>query len=146
MSHGPTNPAEQYFNKGLWGWAGSAWRKLALVFGYTSGLHEEQSLTSAAGGNEMLSFTTVPSGELWVVTGWTAFSVTGNPGQVRALINTGSGQKQYWRSATVVAQEAIAFPCPVYCPAGTEIKTQYRTCTAGDVIFSNIVGYKMEVN
>lgn len=64
---GPVQPTEPYFNKGLWGWSGSQWRKLSLLWGYTDRLAETVAHVKVGGGNYVMAVGTVPAGEVWTV-------------------------------------------------------------------------------
>lgn len=65
---GITDPAEAYFKDGQWGWDGTQWRKLPLVFGYSGLLGILVSDTDLAAGSVHLPTSTVPAGYLWIVT------------------------------------------------------------------------------
>lgn len=127
----------------LYGYDGSSWQRLGLLFSYNDALGDHQTLTSAAGGTETLTHPTVPADELWVVTAWTAFCDTANPSQVRGRLYDGASTRQYWRSPTVTANQAIALPTPLYLKPTMYLSVQYTGCNAGDVIRSTIAGYKM---
>ena len=64
---GITDPTEEYFKDGAWGWDGTRWRKLALVWGYTDTLRLSVSDDDSAAGTINLITGSVPAGEIWVV-------------------------------------------------------------------------------
>lgn len=64
---GVTDPSEEYFKDGLWGWDGSQWRKLGLLWGFGGVVEEALSNTDLASGVNYLNGTPVPAGEVWVV-------------------------------------------------------------------------------
>ena len=65
---GITDPAEAYFKDGQWGWDGTRWRKLPLVFGYSGLLGILKADTDLDTGSNHLTTITVPAGYLWIVT------------------------------------------------------------------------------
>lgn len=64
---GITNPAEEYFKDGAWGWDGTAWRKLNLLFGYYDRYVEAVSAVAVGGGNADTQTTAVPAGYVYLI-------------------------------------------------------------------------------
>lgn len=64
---GPTNPTEAHFDKGLWGWDLTQWRKLSLLWGISANLGATVYDLDADPGTNTLSSLTVPAGQVWVV-------------------------------------------------------------------------------
>jgi hypothetical protein len=87
---GITDPSEEYYKDGLWGWDGSQWRKLTLQFGYT-GIYVSQVVnTNLAAGTNNLSDTAVPAGEIHVITNILIRYVGTPPTQIAARIVSGA--------------------------------------------------------
>ena len=76
---GITNPTEEYFKDGGWGWDGTQWRKLNLTFGYYDRYAEKQEGINVPAGTQTFNFATVPANEVWVITAFTAYCSTANP-------------------------------------------------------------------
>ena len=64
---GITDPTEEYFKDGLWGWDGTQWRKQGLLFGYCSPLSQIKALTVTDAGSNYLTSDTVEANSLWIV-------------------------------------------------------------------------------
>jgi hypothetical protein len=124
----------------------SAWVKSPIIFGYSAMISEMVNTTSAGGGTESLNHSTVPEGEVWVITAWNAFSVQGTAGQFRGLITGYGDQQQHFRTGTITAQTSIEVTTPVILKEDGYLVSQFRTCAVGEVIYSNINGFKMKVN
>lgn len=70
---GPKNPAEEYFERGLWGYDGTQWRKLALLWGYTDRWIEAVEDAANGGANATILTTAVPPGYVYVLEGIHAY-------------------------------------------------------------------------
>lgn len=64
---GITDPTEAYFKDGTWGWDGTQWRKLALVWGYSDVYGESVTEVSTGGASTIVYSSVVPTGEVWVI-------------------------------------------------------------------------------
>lgn len=64
---GPTDPTEPHFDKGLWGYDGTQWRRLGVVWGYADRLKLDLSETSTGGGSTTVTSTAVPAGYVYNV-------------------------------------------------------------------------------
>lgn len=57
-----TQPTEEYFKDGGWGWDGTRWRKLAVVWGYSDTYAALGSGTASNGGDVTVNLANIPSG------------------------------------------------------------------------------------
>ena len=90
---GITNPAEQHFERGAWGFDGTLWRKLPMLWGFTEGWVGEASNASAAAGTNFLELAAVPAGEVWTAYVVSAINVNTNPVAVSFGIYIPGGRK-----------------------------------------------------
>jgi hypothetical protein len=67
MGDGPTIPTEQYFDKGLWGWDGSQWRKANVFLNFYDRYTERVTFTVTVAGTNILVTTAVPVGYVRVL-------------------------------------------------------------------------------
>jgi len=142
---GVTNPAEPFFKDGSWGWDGTVWRKLPLVFGYSD--RWEQDLSETLVGNQNWSGNTalVPSGYIYVA----QFMHLQNNSGVRG------SRYMAFRVGVTVHHCAYTTTPPQYIPdiwnggvplkEGDYIAMYQGSCLDGDVIKAGVWGYKMKI-
>jgi len=142
---GITNPTEEYFKDGGWGWDGTRWRKLALVWGYTDRLAVRVDHTKVGAGDYAMDFAAVPAGEIWVLN------------TVVSRNSATASQQEYLLSDTVTFYPIFAYGTPApnvfrmsgylqfVMRAGDGVRIWFRACTNADVLTGEIWGYKMSV-
>jgi len=64
---GITDPKEAYFKDGIWGWDGTVWHKLAMVFGYSDRWAENAEGAATGAGNAVAVTAAVPAGYVYVL-------------------------------------------------------------------------------
>ncbi len=145
MSYGITNPAEEYFKDGLWGWDGSQWRKLQLLWGYTSHWAERNIATASEAGTLRVYSSIVPDGEVWVLQAvhclarntdgiveiWLQDGGSDGVSLARA-VNPGVWQGARWAGSAVLQ-------------SGGCVKGQITGQVVDDVIELGVWGYKMKI-
>lgn len=142
---GITDPSEEYFKDGLWGWDGSQWRKLGLLWGYYDAYHERCVNSSADAGLNHLYATVVPEGEIWIVTAAFASDVSSAISDVSLLVQGVSSPYVLVRKVNPVALEGAEFSGSVVVKAGERVRADFNGCTAGDGLYLYALGYKMKV-
>jgi hypothetical protein len=73
-----------------YGWDGANWRKLPLLYGYSDRYAERHEETVPATSDRVLTFSTVPSGEIWIVYIFSARVVSGEIVDIALRANTNS--------------------------------------------------------
>ena len=145
MGSGPTQPTEQYFDKGLWGYGGTQWRKLPLLWGYTDRLLLQGSTTTATAGTNIFTLATVPAGQVWVVTGVSMMDVnTAFGAGVDAYFTDGVATVKAWY-AGVAAQWQTWDNTFLVLKAAEYLKVYFTGCALNDDLYANVWGYKMAV-
>lgn len=164
---GITDPAEEYFKDGLWGWAtsvweklvssggllftalhgydGSAWRKLALVWGYSDVYGEWEQETNVSAGNNTLTFSTVGAGEIWVVTGFSAFCAQTNITRVELRASVGGTAIRIKQAPYGTANQTVDWAGVLVLKEGDELTVLFTACSLNDDIFASAWGYKMSI-
>lgn len=142
---GPTKPTAPYFKNGIWGWDGSQWRRLPLVWGFSEGYIERVMDDGASAGTNALVGETVPAGEVWVVKAAGAFDVTSIVTKIRFRIYDGSIYLYLLDSYVALANEVVSLPAEVVLAAGWRLEAVFYGCVAGDDLYFDITGYKMAV-
>ena len=143
---GITNPTEEYFKDGNWGWDGTRWRKLNLVFGYYDTTAELLSNLNADSGQNLLTGTVVPAGYVYVIQAAHAFDNTTDITQI-IITAVVSGIAVY-----MVLENPAGIGIPVVwvgqitLKAGDRMRASFYSCTAGDDIYFAYCGYKMMVS
>ena len=143
---GITNPTEEYFKDGLWGWDGTQWRKLSLLFGYSGPYSESPSNTNLPAGDSNLAGSTVPAGEVWVVQGMMGEVISSTCTELRF---------GFWNGAAIIICKQVLAPVSgqlydyqgmLILAAGYYPLILLYDMTAGDYAYLNIWGYKMKVS
>jgi len=142
---GPTQPTEQYFDKGLWGFDGSQWRKLALLWGYTDRLAEQKVNLNADAGTNNLAHTTVPAGQVWKVTMHVVMNANHAITITLRGVFDGTDMLIYSHGALGAGVWGVSPPLDVTAKAGDILYGAFYACTAGDDLYTNLFGYKMAV-
>lgn len=142
---GPVVPTAEYFDKGQWGWDGSQWRKLPLLWGYSDNYIEAQSDLNAAAVVGTLTFATVPAGEIWRITQWIGVDVqTKCTNYILELVRSAVP----YSFSTVVPAAANDYKgtqCDVILKEDDSLRMAFVGTVAGDDIYGWVHGYKMAV-
>jgi len=142
---GPTNPSEEHFHRGIWGFDGDVWRKLQLLFGFGGIVEESLSDTNLDAGLNSLKGALVPAGEIWVVQNAMISYVGTAPTKISIVVTD---------LAVSLALLAIASPVSGqdYCWGGTcilqegdQMSAWVTGATAGDDLYFRYAGYRMEI-
>ena len=142
---GITNPAEQHFERGLWGFDGSVWRKLPMLWGYTDRYAEEKSNLSCTAGANILTFSTVPAGEVWRVTALTWVNVNTACVPIAVQLADGVNTWTVYVEAAGVANVYASRLVDITLKEGDCLRVAFYGCTLNDDIFAWVLGYKMAV-
>lgn len=142
---GPTDPAEAHFDKGLWAWDGSQWRKLPMLFGYSAVLSLAVSETSAPAGTYNLDSGVVPAGEIWIVNVLVGTAVSGSCTSFRfGYVHDGS-QVFVEEVVTPVSAQLYNFVGQIVLDAGDYLRARFYGLTLNDDVYLYVTGYKMAV-
>lgn len=140
-----TQPTEEYFKDGGWGWDGTRWRKLPMIWGFTDRLVEGLSGAAVGGGDATVGTTAVPSGEVHSVQTFYFAHNAGANKRVYAYLYNGS-------------TPVYIFDNPA-CVSGTNYMLQFEACLEegdtlevvcvapgdGKSVLAGVWGYKMVV-
>jgi len=141
----PTDPAEQYFGRGLWGHDGADWQKLALLWGYSDRLAELTLYTQTTAATALQTLFTVPAGYVYVVK--STMSLNRNTIQVHNHLLHNA--VTYFPIAGFAAQPigvwAVNDNVDYPLKAGDSLRFQFLGCGAGDLLEFAAWGYKMKV-
>ena len=142
---GITNPTEEYFKDGCWGWDGSRWRKLSLLFGYSGPYNEVTSNTNVSAGISDLAGSTVPAGEIWIVQGMLAAVISTTCSEFRFDFWNGTGQIICKQVLTPTSGQFYDYQGTLILAAGYYPLIRMYGMTAGDDAYLYAWGYKMKV-
>lgn len=140
-----TQPTEQYFKDGVWGWDASRWRKLALLWGYTDIWVENLGTADADAGNYLAATVAVPAGYVYVLEHLTIRNKTGARGAVYLSIGDGSPWVYVVVNLTPAQHIPDAFNGPITLKAGYQARVYMASVLANDAIDAAAWGYKMAV-
>ena len=142
---GITNPGEPYFKNGGWGWNGSEWVKLGVVWGYSAVYQESAVNNDAAAGTNYLSGAVVPAGEVWVLTNIIVWDLATANSYINLMLHDGVNVHVIHRKKGPTADVAEEWSGHVYLQAGDKLYCGFYGCALHDVLSMTGFGYKMKV-
>lgn len=142
---GITDPAEAHFDKGLWAWDGTVWRKQTQMFGYESLAGEDVTNSSLSAGFNNLDTTAVASGFIEVVTqiGFSYVGTVPTSMNVRPLGTPGT--PVVLAEYSIVSNAWYYTNCFLVLAAGDQLRCRIAGATGGDLAYFRYLGYKMAV-
>jgi hypothetical protein len=142
---GPTNPIEEHFDKGQWGFDGTLWRKLNLLWGYNDRWLEQVVNLAAPLGWAYLDSAAVPPGYVYIAHATAGVNQVTNPAHVAHGINIGGAR--YWFN-TVPTPGINVYACWTAVQVfkvGDKGTVGFEGCAAGDILVAQWFGYMMKV-
>lgn len=146
-----TNPTERYFKDGLWGWrppggpATGNWHPLQMIWGYTTHYLEALADNSAAAGDNTLTGSTVPAGEIWVVTNVDAANADTNITALNIQIILAATEHHIAGRLTPSKKEGVNVQGFWPMPPGAHVEAFFEGCVLNDDIHFHVIGYKMSI-
>lgn len=127
------------------GWDGALWRKLPLIFGFSSNWDVSLSGT-ATGATYIKSGGTVPAGEIWILNAMSIQNLTRACGGVYLQVMRVSGGILTIAYSGALAQYApLVFTGTVLLAAGDFAYLYVGGTQNGDALVGCISGYKMKI-
>lgn len=142
---GPVQPTEPYFNKGLWGWDGSQWRKLALLWGYRDRYAERKYVADGVAGDNTLQTTAVPEGYVYVVQAVSVVDVSNAPTAVQINACSASVFACLKSDGSPAANVPTFWTGEVCLKKDDYIRGFLTGVTLNDDLVLDVWGYKMAV-
>ena len=142
---GITDPTEEYFKDGTWGWDGSRWRKLNLLFGYSGPYNEYEGNTNVPAGTSDLVGGTIPAGEVRVVLGMIGAVTSTTCSEFRFGFYNGTGRIYCKQVQTPTSGRYYDFQGTLILAAGYYPLIRVFGMSAGDSVYLYAWGYKMGV-
>lgn len=130
---------------GSYGWDGSAWRKLPMVWGYSD--HYAQVIGDATmpAGSSNLMGSIVPAGEVWRVTGATLMVISESCTELRFLFMGGGSGILVASQLSPMSLQYYSFAFDVTLKAGDYVYGRFENMTLNDGAVLYVWGYKMKV-
>lgn len=130
---------------GIQGWDGAAWRKLSLLWGYSDRYTEYETSANVDAGLNILTFTTVPTGEVWTITHAAMWADQSNPTLIGFYLWDGTLAQKLSTAAYPTAFLTHHLPAPITLKAEDKLQAYFFSCAANDDIYATAFGYKMKV-
>jgi len=140
---GITNPGEQYFKDGTWGWNGTAWVKAGVLLAYKGQVLEQVYVANAAAGANVLRASAVPVGELWVVTAMFALNITSATTSTNLGFQSGATDIGFAGTGALLAGVGFSWSGHLYLVAGQKPMCSVGGCTLNDDLYFTCNGYKV---
>lgn len=142
---GITDPSEEYFKDGVWGWNGSAWRKLPQLWGYSDIYHEIVLKENADAGQNYLKSTAVPTGEVRVISSISTRDRDHAPGNTMIQLVYDTTILLLAQNVALEASVLLEWKGQLIVAEGDAIQVYMASCTALDNLYLYITGYKMTI-
>jgi len=129
-----------------YGYDGSAWQRLGLVFSYNDRVYESSSL-SGQSGNIIKNTTAVPSGEIYIIQNMYMYhnDATSRDCYIRILSN--STLTQYLtRNLLLDNNVFLSYTNPIILKTDDKISFVWISLSAGTIINWGFWGYKMKIS
>ena len=142
---GITNPTEEYFKDGTWGWDGSQWRKLGLALWYYATYSENLSGTATDSVYDTWS-TAVPSGYIYIVNAASIRNVTRATERADICVYSDTNIRTYLSCLLSPARyQPAIFTGKLVLSPGWRIYMAMVGCSVDDVIQAGVAGYKVKI-
>jgi len=143
---GPTDPAEGHFDKGLWGFDGTVWRKLQLLFGYHSIYRELVTVAHVGDGTYWHKLTAVPANELWVINSIVTAANKAAAGMCALSVYEGASFYHVKAVPSLAANTSLDVTGSFVLSVGMQVACYYNTLAANATVNLYALGYKMKLN
>lgn len=138
-----TTPADM--RTGSHGWDGAAWRKLPMVWGYYDVYSEVEAANDVGAGDATLTFSTVPDGEVWVVTDFAGLAHQDDPATVRLQASIGGTVVWLKCGPCDAAFVTVDLQGHIVLKKDDFLRVVFGSCLAGTDVRAYASGYKMKV-
>lgn len=144
---GPTRSSEQYFFRGLWGWASSAWRKLGIVWNYESPYYEEEADNwGGAASDRTVDFAAVAAGKVTVVSGMSAKFAVDTATFIEFYVVHDGTAYLLSKQAYPTAELTVEFTGRLTLDESDHLRFIYRNAIGGQAYVVTAWGYTMSVS
>jgi len=140
-----TDPNQEYFKDGAWGWNGSKWVKNGIAFAYFDVYGESEAVAVTETGSNVMTFATVPAGEMWVITNISAASTTSDPSTCFFDVAVNGTFRALVKAAYPTAAVTVDWRGQVYLKEGDYARVTFNGCVYGHWVGAWAVGYKVKV-
>lgn len=130
---------------GIHGWDGANWRKLPLVWGFSSQYREAVDKTDASADSDGLTTTPVAAGEVWVITNIACYDLNTALTKIEVDIYDGVTRTRLGSKVTVPASEVYAISGLYPLIQDDYVQVTFTGTVLNDDISVHIVGYKMKI-
>lgn len=139
-------PYDETMSAHLYQYDGSNWRKSNLLWGFYDTYSEFETHTLIADEDRTLTFSTVPEGEVWVVTYITAKASTTNPERINFQGVVGGVTQDLKVVPYPTAWLTVESAYQIVLAKDDFLTVKFDTCLIDDVVYAWAGGYKMKVN
>ena len=143
---GITNPTEEYFKDGTWGWDGTRWRKANIFLNYYDRYADYISDVDVTAGNHDENMTAVPAGYVYVVLAVSAYCSTATPTLILLKVMMGAIDISIKLGSPVVEWVPVIFTGQLVLKAGDYICGRFLGCGLHDDLYLRACGYKVAIS
>lgn len=140
---GVTDPASPYFKDGQWGWDGTVWRKLPMVFGYSDRLAVNESFTATGAGDASGAAFAVAAGYIYVVQAAVVFHDAGVAKNLQYFLYGDAKSVMLVYQPTAVSGTRYMWQGEAALKEGDSIQVWLGAPGDGKSVWVQVWGYKM---
>ena len=129
----------------VYGWTGSEYARVPMLWGYGGQYAEHEQDLNTGPADETLTFSTVPAGEVWVITLFTGFCDTANPEVVSLRAVIGGTTHYLAMVADITANLMVVMQGEIILVEDDYLCAVFEGCGLNDKIYADAVGYKMSI-
>jgi len=127
------------------GWDLTAWRKSALLWGYTDRYLEAILETDASTGYNQLQTSAVPAGYIYVIQTMAARNVNNNPTNVFLMVSDGTTAVPVNVVLAPGANTWVFWAGAAVLKEGDKVRANFNGCVLNDNLELRVWGYKMAI-
>lgn len=130
----------------LYGWIGTKWQKIPLLFGYSARIGDNIDATTPGGGSTNADSGAVPAGEIWVITIITAFhdDPANRDTYIQGVLATGTPALAH--DPALAQGETLATYSPLIMAEGDILRARCISLADTKNITLNYAGYRMDID
>lgn len=139
------DPTEPFFKDGTWGWDGTQWRKLPLLWGYSDRWSEANDAAASGAGDISAPTVAVPAGSVYVLQACSAFHNAGVTKIIYISVVTSETIIELLWPTTTAHLARILWGGTLVLKEGDYVRATVFAPGDGKKAFIRVHGYKMSI-
>lgn len=129
----------------LLGWTGTIYARLCVLWGYLDRYAEYEESLNVLVGDRSVTFSTVPAGEVWVVTSFAAWSAQTDVDTIYLKAHCDGADLVLAARGYTTEFRSIELPNSIILKEDDYLWALFEGCSLNNDIYASANGYKMSV-